>query len=150
MAAAGDNDRDAAIERGKAKVDKQAKAKKEKKKSKQKGKGGSSDGPSVAGHPRAAQQVRRAKGFGGVGGFALAALLGLKAGVPPDQVGLRALGAGLAGYMLFWACSVTVWRHLVLAELRTLAEQTLAAAEARRAPMVALQKAEEPAAEPSS
>jgi hypothetical protein len=142
-----DNDRDAAIKRGKAKADKQSKAKKGKK-----GKASSSDGPSVAGHPRAAAQVRRAKGLGGVGGFALAALLGLKAGIPPDQVGERALGAGVAGYMLAWACAVAVWRHLVLAELRTLADRALATAEAHKAPRVSLQAGDEPVStpEPSS
>jgi hypothetical protein len=142
-----DDERDAAIKRGKAKADKQAKAKKGKK-----GKASASDGPSVAGHPRAAAQVRRAKGLGGVGGFALAAMLGLQAGIPPDQVGERALGAGVAGYMLAWACAVAVWRHLVLAELRALADRALAAAEAHRPARVSLQPGDEPAQapEPSS
>ncbi len=132
------NDREAAIKRGKSKVDKKAKGKTGKK-------GAAAEGPSVAGHPRAAAQVRRAKGIGGVGGFALAAFLSHKAGIPPDQVGLRALGAGIAGYLLFWACSVSVWRHLVMAELRALAEETLAAAEAAKRPRVALQGTEQPA-----
>jgi hypothetical protein len=143
------DDRDAAIERGKSKADKKGKdnGKKDKK---GKGKKGKGDGPSVAGHPRAAAQVRRAKGLGGVGGFLVAALLGMKAGIPPDQVGLRALGAGVAGYMVFWACSVTVWRHLVLGELRALADETLAAAEAAKKPRMALQKSDESAPEPST
>jgi hypothetical protein len=139
--------REAAVERGKAKADKQSKQSKEKKSKKgKKGSGDAADGPSVAGHPRAAAQVRRAKGLGGVGGFLLAGYLGMKAGIPPDQVGLRALGAGIVGYMLFWACSVTVWRHLVMAELRALAEDTLAAAEAAKRPRVSLARdgSEEP------
>jgi hypothetical protein len=142
-----ETDRDAAIKRGKAKADKQAKTKKGKK-----GKAAASDGPSLAGHPRAAAHVRRAKGLGGVGGFALAALLGLKAGIAPDQIGERALGAGVAGYMLAWACAVAVWRHLMLAELRTLADRALAAAEAHRPARVSLQAGDEPAPapEPSS
>jgi hypothetical protein len=140
------NDRDAAIKRGQAKADKQAKGKKAGKK---KGAASAADGPSVAGHPRALAQVRRAKGLGGVGGFGLAALLGLKAGIPPDQIGERALAAGVAGYMLAWACAVTVWRHLVLAELRTLADRALAAAEAHKTPTVSLQAAEQPLAEPN-
>jgi hypothetical protein len=90
-----------------------------KKKQGKQGNGGASpEGVSVAGHPRAAAAVKRAKGFGGVGGFALAAYLSYQAGVPADQVGLRALAVGIAAYMLAWGCSVTVWRHLVLAELR--------------------------------
>jgi hypothetical protein len=80
------------------------------------------DGISISGHPRAAANVRRAKGVGGIGSFVIAAYLSYKAGVPSDQVALRALAVGVAGYMLAWACSVTVWRHLVLAELRAAVE----------------------------
>ncbi|MGH2927267.1 MAG: hypothetical protein ACRDL8_03590 [Solirubrobacteraceae bacterium] len=86
------------------------------------GKGAAAGGLSVAGHPRAAAAVKRAKGFGGIAGFVLAAYASYKAGVPPEQIGLRALAFGVAGYMLAWACSVTIWRHLVLAELRAAVE----------------------------
>ena len=104
-----------------------AKAKDAGKKGK-KGKGGASAsaGPSVASHPRASYQVRRAKGWGGLAGFGIAAYLSYKAGVPTADLGLRALIAGVAGYMLAWACSVTVWRHLVLAELRAAADRGVA------------------------
>lgn len=103
--------------------DKGGKAKKGKGGKGKKGKGGAgSSSLSIAGHPRAAAAVKRAKGFGGVGGFVLAAYLSYKAGVPPDQIGMRALAFGVAGYMLAWACSVTIWRHLVLAELRAAVE----------------------------
>ena len=82
-------------------------------------KGGASDGAvTVAGNAKAAAGVKRAKGWGGIGGFAIAAYLGYKANVPPDQLGLRALAAGAAGYLLAWACAVAVWRHILLAELR--------------------------------
>ncbi len=107
--------------------EKKAKAKQPKeKKAKDKGKksaDATSGGLSVATHPRAGAYVRRAKGWGGLAGFAIAAYLSFQAGAPPDQVGLRALAAGVAGYMLAWACTLTVWRHLVLAELRALAER---------------------------
>src|ERR1700744_6781459 len=93
-----------------------AKGKKGDKKGK-KGKG-SADGISVAGHPRAAAQVRRAKGFGGVTFFLITAYFSFKAGVPADQVAVRALIAGIGGYLLGWMCAVTVWGPLVLAELR--------------------------------
>ena len=79
--------------------------------------------PSVARHPRAGRFVRRAKGWGGLVGFAVAAYLSAQAGVPTYEVGIRALVAGAAGYLLAWACSVTVWRHLVLAELRLVYEK---------------------------
>ena len=85
-------------------------------------KGAASGGVSVAGHPRAAGAVKRAKGFGGVGGFALAAYLSYKAGVPKHLIAERALMVGIAGYLVAWACAVTVWRHLVLAELRSALE----------------------------
>lgn len=83
-------------------------------------------GVSVAAHPRAAAAVRRAKGLGGIGAFALAAYLSYRAGASAEQVGLRALLFGLLGYMVAWACALAVSRHLVLAELR-------AAVESRRA-----------------
>jgi hypothetical protein len=105
-----------------------AKADEKKKKGKKgKGEADASAGPSVASHPRASYQVRRAKGWGGLAGFAIAAYLSYKAGVPTSALGLRALAAGMAGYMLAWACSVTVWRHLVLAELRAAVESGAAA-----------------------
>jgi hypothetical protein len=106
------NDKSAAKKDNKAKGGKKAK----------KGRTAAADGISVAGHPRAVAQVRRAKGLGGVGFFAIAAYLSYKAGVPADQVALRAIAVGIAGYMLAWACSVTIWRHLVLAELRAAVE----------------------------
>ena len=89
----------------------------------------SSEGISVAGHPRAAAQVRRAKGFGGVAFFLITAYFSYKAQVPPDQVALRALIAGVGGYLLAWMCSVTVWRQLVLAELRAAIESGRASME---------------------
>jgi hypothetical protein len=90
-----------------------------------KGKGGEpqfGERVSVASHPKAIEHVRRAKGLGGIGGFIIAAYLSYHANIPIDQIGLRALLSGIAGYMLGWACSVTVWRHLVLAEMKTLLE----------------------------
>jgi hypothetical protein len=88
-----------------------------------KGKADASAGPSLATHPRASYQVRRAKGWGGVAGFGIAAYLSHKAGVPLVDLGLRAIIAGMVGYLLAWACAVTVWRQLVLAELRAVAER---------------------------
>jgi hypothetical protein len=97
--------------------------KKGKDKKKGKGSGDAAAGPSVASHPRASYQVRRAKGWGGLIGFGAAAYVSYKAGVPTFDLGLRALIAGIVGYMLAWACAVTVWRHLVLAELRAAIER---------------------------
>src|ERR1700744_522578 len=108
-----------------------AKGKKGDKKGK-KGKG-AADGISVAGHPRAAAQVRRAKGFGGVSFFLITASFSHKAQVPADQVAVRALIAGIGGYMLAWMCAVTVWRQLVLADVRA----ALASGRARMEPVTA-------------
>lgn len=105
------------------KADAKGEGKKDKKGKKGKGGADASAGPSVASHPRATYQVRRAKGWGGLAGFAIAAYLSYKAGVPTADLGMRALVAGIAGYMLAWGCAVTVWRHLVMAELRAAVER---------------------------
>ena len=100
------------------------KAPKDKKKKKKKGKDGAGapGGPSVASHPRASAAVRRAKGAGGLLSFALAAWLSHQAGLSASQVLERALPAGIAGYVLAWACAVTVWRQIVIAEVRATIE----------------------------
>jgi len=77
-------------------------------------------------HPRATRQIEGARGWGGIGCFALVALLGLASGVPPVTIGLRSLIAGIAGYMVCWFLAVMVWRHLAVAEeaaARSFAEQ---------------------------
>ena len=94
--------------------------------------------PSVANHPRAGAEVARAKAAGGLGGFALAALLSWRAHVPISDVLLRGLVAGLLAYVAAWAAAVAVWRHLVVAELRavrarTAAERAAAAIQRERA-----------------
>jgi hypothetical protein len=86
--------------------------------------------PSVANHPRAGAQVARAKAWGGLAGFALVAVLSLRAGVPTADALLRAVLGGIVAYVATWACAVAVWRHLVIAELR--AVRNLRAAEAAR------------------
>jgi hypothetical protein len=110
--------------KGKA-ADAKAKGAKDGKKAKKRKKG-AGDGDSVlsvAGHPTAKGHVRRAKGAGGLIGFALAAILSFKASVPIAEVGERALIAGVAGYLIGWAASVTIWRQLMIAELKVAAEQ---------------------------
>jgi hypothetical protein len=87
-----------------------------------KGKGAGDRGLSVANHPRARAHVRMAKGWGGIIGFAIAGYMAHKASVPFAIAGLRALAAGVAGYVVAWGCAVTVWRHLMIAELRAAVE----------------------------
>jgi hypothetical protein len=83
-------------------------------------------------HPRARRQIDLARGWGGIGAFAFVALLGLHAGLPPATVGLRALIAGVVGYVAAWALAVMVWRHLAVAEEAAARES----AEVRRAALL--------------
>lgn len=96
-----------------------------------KGGGARTGGLSVAGHPRAAGQVRMAKGWGGLAAFAITAYLSLSHGAAADVAGMRALAAGVIGYVLAWACAVMVWRQLMVAEIRAKVERARAAAEER-------------------
>ena len=73
---------------------------------------------SVSAHPRAADSVRRAEGFGGLLGLVLVGFLSSRAGALPIDAAARALIGGVAGYMAAWLISVQVWRHLVIAEVR--------------------------------
>ena len=96
-----------------------AKGKGEKGAGKSKGKkADTAGGLSVASHPRASASVRRSKGWGGLIAFGLTAYLSLSHGVAPDVAGVRALGAGIAGYVVSWGCAVAVWRQLMVAEVR--------------------------------
>jgi hypothetical protein len=91
-----------------------------KKKDAEKGKDGPErpDGICVAGHPRSAGLVRRAKGWGGLGGLVLATYLALSANIPPLDAMLRGLAGGVLGYIVLWALAVAVARQLVIAEVR--------------------------------
>jgi hypothetical protein len=86
-------------------------------------------GPSVAAHPRAARAVARAKSWGGLIGFLLGGYLSL----PTNTIataGLRALIAGVVGYVAVWAGAVFLWRRLVILEIKGREQQLQAAAEA--------------------
>ena len=91
-----------------------------------KDKKGAAGGLSVAGHPRASRQVRRAKGWGGLAGFALAAFVSWHAGVSVFDLGVRALLAGVAGYLVGFGCSVAAWRAILTAELHARIERAQA------------------------
>jgi hypothetical protein len=101
----------------KSKADAKGKGKAEGKKAKGK-KAAASGGLSVASHPRAAASVRQIKGWGGLLAFGITAYLSLSHGVAPDVAGLRALIAGIAGYVVSYGCAVVVWRQLMIAEVR--------------------------------
>jgi uncharacterized membrane protein YccC len=44
--------------------------------------------------------------------------LALNAGVPPADAVLRALMAGVAGFLIAWAVGLVVWKQIVMGELR--------------------------------
>lgn len=72
---------------------------------------------SVAQHPRIAARVRAAKAWGALGAFALVALASSRAGAESFDVLLRALGAGVVGWVVAWAAAVGIGRSLVRAEV---------------------------------
>lgn len=86
----------------------------------------------LADHPRAMRQIELARGWGGIGCFAIVGLLALNSGVPAFDAGLRALLAGVVGFVAGWGLSVMVWRHLALAEAIAARDS----AEARRAALI--------------
>jgi hypothetical protein len=90
-------------------------------------------GPSVAAHPRAARQVARAKGWGGLGGFLLGGYLSLPTSTLASA-GLRALVAGVVCYVAAWAGAVFLWRRLVVLELKGREHQLMTARTDRQAP----------------
>ena len=97
--------------------------KKAKQPKKAKGAAASQTAISVAGHPRAAYAVTRAKGWGGLIGLLLVAWYSHRAGLMAVDVALRALTGGVVGYVVAWVIALQVWRHLVIAEARAAAER---------------------------
>jgi len=102
--------------------DKAASGKGKKDKKGKKGASGTSvaaaSGICIAGHPRSASGVRRAKGLGGLLGAALAMILAHGAHLPLFDVLLRGLAGGIVGQLVLWAVAVAVARQLVIAEVR--------------------------------
>jgi len=79
---------------------------------------------SIAAHPRAVQRVAQAKGWGGLLGFLLGGYLSLSTHTVAEA-GFRALVAGVVCYAIVWGGAVFLWRHLVVAELRSRQHQLL-------------------------
>ncbi len=73
--------------------------------------------PRLSGHPRAQRQIREAKAWAGLAGFALVLLLSLQGGALIFDAGVRALAAGAGCYVAGWAMAVLVWRHVARAEV---------------------------------
>ncbi|HEU4976370.1 MAG TPA: hypothetical protein VFT50_14855 [Baekduia sp.] len=91
------------------------------------------DGIRLSAHPRARRHIAMAKGWGGLGAFALVVWLSQRAGVPTGDALLRGLIGGIAGYLVSWGVAVTVWRQIALAELERLRRRLLAQAAAQAA-----------------
>ena len=121
-----------------------AKAKKGGKAGKQEGRKGKA--PRRAGevrlseHPRARQQIRLAKSWAGLVGFALAGWAAWHGGATFFDAAVRALAWGVAAYVVVWACAVQVWRHLAVAEVRAVERRLI---EARLAESELAREAEE-------
>ncbi|HEX2087719.1 MAG TPA: hypothetical protein VHF89_18685 [Solirubrobacteraceae bacterium] len=73
--------------------------------------------PRLSAHPRARRQIREAKAWSGLAGFALVLFLSLQGGALPFEAGVRALAAGAGCYVAGWALAVIVWTHLARAEV---------------------------------
>ena len=86
-----------------------------------------SAGITLKGHPRAAGSIRRAKARGGLAGFAIAALGSWAHGGAIVTVLVHGLEGGIAGYVVCWFAAVTIWRHVVRAELKAALEKRVAA-----------------------
>jgi len=99
-------------------MSKDKKDKKDKKGKKGAANAGAASGICVAGHPRSAILIRRAKGFGGLLGALLASVLAHGAHLPLLEAMLRGLAGGIVGYIAIWAVAVSVARQLVIAEVR--------------------------------
>ena len=78
---------------------------------------------SVAQHPRARRSVNRTKAWAGLIGFVVVAVFSSRAGVEPFEAGLRALGAGIAAYLIAWGVSLSLWQRMVVAEAKAAAER---------------------------
>jgi hypothetical protein len=95
-----------------------------KKKNKQAGGDASPDGVTVslAAHPRAKAGIRRARTRAALIAFTLVLVLNLAGGQTAFDATWRALIAGVVVNVIAWRCAIIVWRHIVIAEVRQLAE----------------------------
>jgi hypothetical protein len=77
---------------------------------------------SIAAHPRAKASIRRARTRAALIAFALVLLLNLAGDQTAFDATWRALIAGIVVNVIVWRCAIVVWRHIVIAEVRQLAE----------------------------
>lgn len=68
--------------------------------------------------PRAAGSIRRTRSRVAAAAFAVAFLAGFTGGAAAFDTVSRALLAGIIGWYVGWGAAVTVWRHLLVAEMK--------------------------------
>jgi uncharacterized membrane protein len=80
----------------------------------------------LSAHPRAAHQIRLAKGWAGLVAAVLAGYASWKGGSPFFDTALRAVLWGIAAYITVWFLAVQVLKHVVIAEVRAAEKNWLA------------------------
>ena len=80
-----------------------------------------SDGTRItlAQHPKAAGAIRRTKARGGIAGFLIGALGTWAHGGALASVLVHGLEGGVIAFLVCWFAAVTIWKHVVSAELRS-------------------------------
>src|SRR5947209_6019377 len=84
-------------------------------------------------HPRARHQIKSARAWGALGGFALASYTAYHAGLPFFDVILRGIEWGVIAYLAVWAAAQQVWRHLAVAEVKAAEKMVAERRQAARA-----------------
>jgi hypothetical protein len=87
----------------------------------------SSERITIKSHPRAAGSIRRIKARGGLIGFAIGALASWAHGGLMVSILVHGLEGGVAGYLACWFAAVTIWKHVIYAELRSAIDKRNAA-----------------------
>jgi hypothetical protein len=68
--------------------------------------------------PRAVASIRRTRSRIALAAFAIAIFAGATGGAAAWDTAARALLAGIVGWYVGWGAAVTVWRHLLVAQLK--------------------------------
>lgn len=84
---------------------------------------GSGLGLRLSTHPRARRDIAVAKGWGGIAGFAIVAVLSHRAGAPLGSLLLRSTLAGIGASLFCGGLAVLIWRQLALAQIEGLRRQ---------------------------
>jgi uncharacterized membrane protein YccC len=75
------------------------------------------DALTLASHPQASEQIRRAKGIGGLLGLGVVAVVSWRGGAPLVTVAEYALAGGVLGLLVAWALMINIWRQMAVAEV---------------------------------